>query len=131
MVRGFVFAACGLLTLGAVAKAFEVEATIKRVDAENRPKFFFARGMDRTATVETDAPILDANGKAASRGLKGAGLEQGTMVSLTIERQGNRPVIKAIRLTGRFAAVVPSKAVAAPEVDTSGLIPLTDLAGRN
>jgi hypothetical protein len=109
--------------------AFEVEATIRKVDTEKRIISFTVAQGDRTARVAQDAPVRDAEGKELPEGLGAPGLKEGAVVTLTIERDGDKPVIRAVRLGRRSAGAGRPKEVEG--VDTSGLVPLTDLgAGK-
>jgi hypothetical protein len=121
---------------GSAAAAFEVRATINRVDAEQRRVQFTAGQQERNARVDPDAPILDEKGEPLAAGLKAEGLKAGAVVVLTIERVDNQPLIRGIRLGGNLAPAGASqplaKAAVQPAVDfqfpdTSNLVPLTDL----
>src|SRR5579883_539978 len=113
------------LLLASPALAFEVEATIQQVDAAKGVVVFRADGRDRTVKVDPDTKILDAEGKPLAEGLKSERLKAGAAVTLTVERAGDRPVLKMIRL-GRKPAT-PAPAVEQSAVDTSRLKPLTDM----
>ena len=63
----------------------------------------FAGGQDRRVSVAENAKILDAKGKDLADGLKSKELKEGAEVILTVEREDNRPVIKAIQLGKRRA----------------------------
>jgi hypothetical protein len=129
MFRPLVYAFGTLLTFGAAASAFDVEATIKRMDAEKGVLYFHAVQQDRTARVGEGAPILDEAGKDLANGLKSSALKEGATVRLSIERVDNKPVIRSIRLLGKPALSEPVKD--GLKQDTSGLIPLTDLGTRS
>jgi hypothetical protein len=126
-----------LLVLGAsAASAFEVKATINRVDIDERRLQFTAGGQERSARVDTDAKILDEDGQPLAAGLKAEALKPGAVVVLTVERAGDQPLIRGIRLGGALAqadaAQPKAKAAGQPAgdfqfPDTSGLVPLTDL----
>jgi hypothetical protein len=98
MRRRFVSAACLLLLVAAGVAAFEAVGTIKKVDAEKGVLFIHANGQDRTVKVAKDAKVRDTKGKELPDGLKAAELKEGTEVTITVERDGNEPVIKAIQL---------------------------------
>jgi hypothetical protein len=142
MSRSTVSFACVLVALcGATATAFEVKATIKSVDAEQRRVQFNARDQDRAATVAPDAKILDEKGASLADGLKAAALKPGAVVILSVERVNDLPVIQGIRLGGEGALAEQPKSkvqantkagAAQPPVDfkfpdTTKLVPLTDL----
>src|SRR5438874_1796457 len=127
------------LVAPAIAQAFEVRVTIKRVDAENaRLTFSAPDGMDRTAKVDPAATFLDAAGKDLAAGLKSPLIKAGVVAMLTVEREGNQPVVKALRLGGADAAAgkAGAAAKAAPptetlsKLDTSALVALTDMGPR-
>jgi hypothetical protein len=120
--------------------AFEVKATINKVDAEARRLQFTAGSQERTVRVDDAAAILDEQGHQFAAGLKAEALKPGAVVVLTIERVDDQPLIRGIRLGGVLAQAgqAPSKAQAKtkeafqPNVefkfpDTSALVPLTDL----
>src|SRR5437763_12310296 len=94
-----------LLAAPPMARAIEVQATIKRVDAEGaRITFGAPDGRDRTAKVAADAKLLDGDGKALANGLKSAQLKPGARARLTVVPEGNQPIITALRLGGEGAA---------------------------
>jgi hypothetical protein len=105
--------------------AFEVQATVKRVDAEKGVVVFAAGGKDRAIKVPRGVKVLDAQGKELSDGLRAKELKPGITVTLTVERVGDKPVLRAIRLGKKGGSPAPTKE--APKVDTSGLKPLSDL----
>jgi hypothetical protein len=105
--------------------AFEVEATLKKVDADNGVVVVAAGGQDRTLRVPRDARVLDGEGKELADGLKAKELKEGTPVVLTAERQDGKPVLRSIRLVKKSEK--PATAGEVAKVDTSGLTPLTDL----
>jgi hypothetical protein len=118
---------CSVLVLAILAGslwAFDVEATIKKVDAEQGVVVFFAKGQDRTARLAKAAKIVDAGGKDIAAGLKE--IKPGAVVTLSIEREDNRPVIHAIRL-GKPAPAAKAAATEFKLPDTAALTPLTDL----
>jgi hypothetical protein len=125
MLRPLVLAACGLALFAGGLPAFEVEATVKKVDADKGIVVFTAGQQDRTLRVPKEVKVLDAQGKELADGLKAKDLKEGAAVTLTVERVNDKPVLRAIRLGKR--RVGPAPAGEAPKVDTSGLKPLTDL----
>jgi hypothetical protein len=118
-----------------------VQATLKRVDVENaRLTFRAPDGMERTAKVAADDNFLDANGKELVGGLKSVQLQDRTAATLTVERDGNQPLVRGVRLGGvgtgaakGEAAKVAAKALAEPlpKLDTSALVALTDIGPRD
>jgi hypothetical protein len=142
MARSLLSLFCAVVAAAAVGSAalqFEVRATIISVDAETRVIRFNAVQQDRTARVDPEAKILDEKGEPLASGLKSEALKAGTVVTLTVERVNDRPLIRSIRLGAGLApgeqAKVKMKTKAAgaqPAVefkfpDTSKLVPLTDL----
>lgn len=122
--------AIAALLFGAVpAPAFEAGGTLRSVNIEARTIRVFAGGKLRNVRVARDARILDREGKALAGGLSSGELKDGAEVTLTVEREGNEPVIQVIRLGRRqMAAGGPA---AMPPVDTSRLIPLTELEKKS
>ncbi len=122
----------GLTVFAGVVLAFDVQVTIKKVDPDNGILYFTSDQKDRVAKVAKDAPILDTQGKALKDGLKSAELKAGAVVTLSIEAVDGKPVIMALRL-GKEAAKKAGKKDAAFEefkVDTTGLVPLTDMGAK-
>ena len=118
----------GPLLIAGPARAFVVGATLRSVDVQNRTVTVFAGGQVRTVRVAPNARILDREGKALPDGLSARELKEGAEVTLTVEREGNEPVIQAIRL-GRMNAAA-GQYPPMPRVDTSKLVPLTELGKR-
>jgi hypothetical protein len=139
MMRVLAFVVFGLLVSPLGAQAFEVQATIKRVDIENaRLTFRASDGIERTAKVAADATFLDADGTELAGGLKSEQIKDGAEATLTVERDGNRPLLKGMRLNRKGADPAKrgaAKAKAAsnapveplPKLDTSALVALTDM----
>ena len=121
MSRTATTTALAWVLLSGCALVFEVEATVKKVDADKRVLTFYAQQKDRTASVAADAKFFAADGQELKDGLRAKELAEGTLVTLTIEKAGDKPLITAIRL------LPPIKPADAPKVDTSKLIPLTDM----
>lgn len=84
------------------ASAFEVGATLKKIDVDNGTVIVFANGQERTVKVSKDAKFLDEAGKDLDGGLKAKEIKEGAEVTLSVEREDSGPVIKTIRL-GRKA----------------------------
>jgi hypothetical protein len=125
MLRPLVAATCILLSAATALLAFEVEAVIKRVDADKRLLVVTAKQEDRTLKVPQTVKVLAAKGKELPDGLRAKELKEGTPVILTVERVDGKPVLQAIKLGNKRAEAAPAKE--APKVDTSGLKPLTDI----
>jgi hypothetical protein len=107
------------------AQGFEAGATIRRVDVAKHILTVFAGGQLRTVRVAPNARFLDRAGKPLTEGLGSRELREGAEVTLTVEREGNEPVIQAIRLGRRASAAgqYPPRS----HVDSSNLVPLTQL----
>lgn len=98
------FAFASVLVLAGIstsAPGFEVEAVIRRIDAEQRVAVVFANGQERTVAVAADAAIQDAQGARLQGGLVAPELQAGTTVTLRVEPVAGRPTILAIRLGDR------------------------------
>ena len=98
MVRPMIAAVAAFaIWVGSLA-AFEVQAVLKRIDSEQRVVVVAAGGRDRTVKVARDAKVLDEKGKELADGLKDKSLKGGVDVTLTVEREGDEPVIRTIQL---------------------------------
>src|SRR5437763_8391346 len=124
-----------LLVCPVFSWAIDVQATIKRVDAESaRVTFGAPDGRERTAKVAPDARLLDADGKELVGGLKSEQLKEGAKAVLTVVPEGNQPVITSLRLGSAGAGPAQGKAKAKaaataeplPKLDTSALGAPTD-----
>ncbi len=112
-----------LLSAG-VLRALEVTAKLKKIDVDAGVLVFEANGKERTAKVAKDAPVIGADGKLLADGLKSPELKEGAEARLTIEPEGNRPVVKSIKLGAKPAEPAKDEP---PRFDTSELKPLTDM----
>ena len=92
------FARVVLLISAATVSAFEVNAVVRGVDAENRSIVVFAGGQDRKLEVATDATFTDSKGVPLADGLKSKGLKDGAEVTLTVERGNGRPALLSLKL---------------------------------
>lgn len=125
----------GLVLLAGEVSAVEVEAVVRRVDADQRLLIITAGQQQRAIRVPQGAKVLDAAGRELTDGLKSKELRPGTRITITAERDGDKTTLKTIRLQGKAE---PAKAPDAsmqqdtPPVqqDTSGLTPLSDLGKR-
>src|SRR5437867_2911976 len=81
----------------AALSAVEREAVIRKVDAGKGTVILSLGDQERTVGVARDVKVLDATGKELAGGVKTKGLE-GAEVTVTVEPEDGRPVIKAIRL---------------------------------
>jgi hypothetical protein len=107
--------------------AFDVQATLKKIDVDKVVIYFHANQKDRSAKVEAGAKILGADGKPLTDGLKSKELREGVIATLTIEAVDGKPIVKAIRLSNQTAKVEPAEV---KQMDTSGLIPLTEMKAK-
>ncbi|MGE3805903.1 MAG: hypothetical protein AB7K24_14620 [Gemmataceae bacterium] len=111
-----------LLYVGCLA-AIEVEAVVNKIDVEKRALQVTARGKERTVQVDKDAKFLDEKGKPLPDGLESKEIKPGIKVTLTVERGGNGPVVKALQLGGTAASGVPDKS----GKTSVGFKPLTEM----
>jgi hypothetical protein len=118
--------AVALLAPAGESPGIEVSATIQKVDAPQGVLVFTANGQERTARVAPNAKILDRDGKDLAGGLKSEVLKPGLGVTVTVEPEGGRPLVKGIRL-GQAGAVAKKQAPPLPPLDTSALKALTDM----
>src|SRR5262249_14163610 len=127
LYRFFAAVLCWCVLIGAVT-AFEAVGTIQKVDAEKGVIQVHAGGQDRTVKVAKGAKVLDKNGKELPGGLKSKELKDGTVVTLTVEREDNAPVIKQIRLGGKSGDRNPPRLTGKTSV---GLKPLTEMTAKD
>jgi hypothetical protein len=117
----------GVLLCTRGASALEAVGTLKKVDADNRRLIVFADGEDRFLMAAADVRILGTDGKPLDGGLRSTSLKPGTVVTVTVEFEDGRPVLKGLRLgaaAGRPAGNAPVL-VGRPAV---GIKPLTDMS---
>jgi hypothetical protein len=110
-----------------VLLAFDVQATIKKIDADKGMIYFNAKDKDRAAKVDAGAKVVGADGKPLDGGLKAKELREGAVVTLSIENVDGKPIIKALKLTKQAAK---NDTAEVKKVDTSGLIALIDMGGK-
>ena len=102
MSRRLLVCAIGpLMMLVAQAPAFGVKGVVKRLDPEQRRLVIVAGGRDHTILAPAGVKVLDAAGGELPEGLKAKDLREGAVVTLIVNRQGDKLVLQAIRLTGR------------------------------
>ncbi|MCA8986413.1 MAG: hypothetical protein KDA78_02145 [Planctomycetaceae bacterium] len=116
-----------VFTITGQSFGFDVVATIRRIDAENRIAIVFANGQERMVKIAADVRILDEAGKNLKDGLIAPELKAGATVTLTVERDGNQPAIVAIRLGGKINAPAPVS-VGKP---STGFTPLTEMSAED
>ncbi|SRR6266404_1773350 len=95
MPHRLVFVVCWLAIFAGGLAAFEIEATIKKVDVDKGVVVFTANGTDRTVRLPKDVKVLNAQGKELANGLKAKEPREGAAVTLTVEREDDKPVLKA------------------------------------
>lgn len=127
MRHPFLLALLGALACTRGAMGLEAVGTLQKVDAENRRLVVFANGQDRFLRVADGVRLLGADGKPLDGGLRSPALATGTVVTVTVEFEEGRPVLRALRLGASEVRV----AVASPSLagkPTVGIKPLTDMS---
>ena len=84
-----------------------------------------AGGRDHTIRVPAGVKVLDAAGQELPEGLKAKDLHEGAGVILTVERQGDKLVLQAIRLTGKPELPAGRRTVAKQTTDPVTRAPQT------
>jgi hypothetical protein len=133
MRRVLVLALLTLLLGARSALALQAHGTIKSVDAEKGTMVVFANGQDRYLKIDKDVKVSGLDGNPLAGGIKAAELKDGTDVTVTVEFEGDEPVLKAIRL-GRVPLSNARPAAAGPplpEKPTVGIKPLTDMTAED
>ena len=116
-----------LTVVATAARAFDVGGVIRALDRNGRVLTVLAGGRVRQVPISADARFLNREGKALPGGLDSPELREGAEVTLTVEPEGGRPVIRAIRL-GLPAAGAPQAAPGAPvSPEHADLKPLGEL----
>lgn len=133
MWRRLVGVAVVVLVLASPSLAFEVGAIIRKIDVEKRIAVVFANGQERTVKVAADVKVQDEKGKDLSAGLAAEQLNEGTKVTLTVERDGNIPAIVSIRLGGKVDAPTRPNGPSRTSVGKSsvGFKPLTEMTAED
>jgi hypothetical protein len=124
MRRLFLTAFLGLIISVGASSAFDVPGTIMKVDAEKRLLYVHAGGQDRTVKIDKDVKVLGTDGKPLPDGLKAKELKEGAEVTITVEREDNAPIVKAIRLGKPPEPMMTGKA-------SVGLKPLTEMTASD
>ena len=127
MRHPLIIALLGTVLCTRAALALEAVGTLKKVDAENQRLTVFANGQDRFLKVADDVKLLGTDGKPLDGGLKSAALKPGTVVTVTVEFEDGRPVLRALRL-GDVAGRLAGNAAALEGKPTTGIKPLTDMS---
>jgi endo-1,4-beta-xylanase len=107
---------------------FNVRAVLTKIDVATGVVTFSAGGTNRAATVTKNIKVFDARGKELAAGLEAKELHAGAEVTLTIDGQGGRPALRAIRLGQPGPPSPPAQQSPAQKVGASNLVPLCDLA---
>lgn len=131
--RRFLGAWCALLLGAGSLLALEAVGTLKKVDAERGVVIVFAGGQDRTLKADKDTKFLDAAGKPLPDGLKSKELKENAEVTITVERENNEPILKAIRL-GRKDARNPQNTKDVPALlgkASVGFKPLNEMTAQD
>ena len=113
-----------VLFLLVAAQAFEVGATIRRLDPEKRVAEVFAGGQNRSVRIARDVRILDRDGKELPEGLKSPFLREGDDVTLRVEPENGEAVIREIGLGGR--AGMPGVTPTRPRTEMAVLKPIPE-----
>lgn len=116
-----------LLVLSGTPAAMEVEARIIKVDADKGTVILQVRDQERTLKIEANAKVVDADGKELPNGLRAKGLS-GATATVTIDRDGGEPIVRAIQLGKKLAPPTEGPGM---RVDTSKLKSLTELGEGN
>ncbi|GEM_PF-2229719 len=89
-----------VLLVAEAVVAFDVQAVIRKTDANKRSAIVFANGKERTTSISSEVRVLDKTGKNISGGPTAKELKEGAAVILSVERAGNTMQIGSIRLGG-------------------------------
>ncbi len=116
------------LVTAALPFDFDVTATLRKMDSEKRVAVVFANGQERTVKIAADCKVLNEAGSDLNGGLTAAELKEGTIVTLTVSRDGNTPTIVAIRLGARPPAPGTQVSVGKPSV---GFMPLNEMTAAD
>jgi hypothetical protein len=125
------YALAGMLLLATQSPAFEVQAVLKESKAAERLLVLTVGQETRTIRAPEGVKVFDEAGHELPDGLKAKELREGVRLTLTVERENDKPVLRSIRLGGKAAAAKPAAKPRSPgpkvQQDTSALVPLTDL----
>jgi Cu/Ag efflux protein CusF len=118
----------GILIMASGLRAFDAAGTIKKVDNEKGVLHIHANGQDRVVKLDKEVKVLGLDGKPLPDGIKANELKEGAEVTVTVEREDNQPVIKAIRLGNQLKGKdTPKEGGKA----TVGLKPLTEMSATD
>ncbi len=90
--------ACLILASAVQAQSFQVNGTVKSVDAEKGILYVNAGGRDREVQIAADAKFLGDDGKPLSDGIKAQDIKPGAQVTLTLSRGEKGPTIVQLQL---------------------------------
>ena len=112
---------------------FEVGATIRSIDVDQRVAKVFANGQERSVRIAAAAAILNEAGEELSDGLSSKELKDGVTVTLRVERSGDTPTIVSIRLGGQSNGPDGRSGPGQPSSgkSTVGFIPLTEMTAKD
>lgn len=132
-MRTAVLSAALALLIGASSLlAFDVQATIKKIDADKGTIVVFANGQDRNLKIGEDVKVFGTDGKALTGGIKSKELKEGAEVTISVDRGDGAPVLKAVYL-GKAEArgKQENKADSKEGKPTVGIKPLTDMSAQD
>jgi tRNA pseudouridine-54 N-methylase len=99
MLRTLVAALAAALVLGVgLARADEVKATLKSVDADKNTVTVTVDGKDTTYTVSDATQFLNAKGKNLKKGIKNKQLKEGANVVITTEKKDDKDVVTKVAI---------------------------------
>jgi hypothetical protein len=110
--------------------ALEAVGTIKKIDPDKGVVVVFANGQDRVLKAAKDLKVLDTKGKDLADGLKAKELKEGAEVTVTVERENNEIILKAIQL-GRKTGAGGKDAPPQGGKTSVGLKPLTEMTAED
>ncbi|MCE9603489.1 MAG: hypothetical protein K8U03_01150 [Planctomycetia bacterium] len=130
---------CSIILLSAGSlSAFDAVGTLKSLDAENGVLVVFAGGQDRTLTADRNLRVLDKDGKELAAGLKSSELKADAQVTVTVEPNNGRIILRAIRLganapqgQGPGPGRPPGGAPMQPGRTSVGLKPLNEMTASD
>jgi hypothetical protein len=135
MLSRMIAALLVVVAVSSVSLGFEVSAVIRKVDVEKGILVVFGGGQERTVPVAKDAKFLDEKGKDLEGGLAAKEIKEGAAVTLTVERDGNTPTIKGIRLGGQQGNVGGPKGNAGGQASVGkpsvGFKPLSEMTAQD
>jgi hypothetical protein len=134
MGRKSLMTCVAVLAMTGLVLAAEHRVTIKKVDADQGILTVGANDKERPVPVAKDVKVLAADGTELADGLRAKALAEGATAMITVERNGNRQVVTAIRLTkadGGRAAGKKAEGGVPPPKPSLGLKPLTEMTATD